>query len=218
MARWALIAFLVMLSLTRTSDHVHGGYTSTTGPDGNCGLWEIRSTTGAATSPGMSGATLQVLDTTTIGWLLDTTNEYVYHTGCIPYGFDDTVGIVTLAVFVNVSLDGAESVGDTINMEMASSYFEEHGNVLTPKTQTRTVSHNIGSDNEAGDDHTILFVLNHRLADNFIDPGDRITIRYRLYSVAGGTDVAAVNFISSQIYARTCRMAPQTDGAILTEG
>ncbi len=216
MIRLLLIILLGALCMAPASDTLRGGYTETRDANGDCAYWRLDRTTGASTSPGLSGAVLQVLDTSSIGWKLSTVNDYIYQTARIPTGFDNAAD-ESLVVLVNVSLDGAETANDLIQMEIVVSYFGIHESVLAPKGQTLTRDHDIESANFAGADHGLVFVIDHNLTDNVVDPGDKITIRYRLDSVGGGTDVAAVNFISAEIHMRSCWEARRTNAVSVVE-
>jgi hypothetical protein len=156
---------------------------------GNGFYWQEFHLDAVATSPGGSGATLTAWNTSSLGYLLDATNEYLYFSSEV---HDDWEGDSDHVVEAFVCLNAAEAADDIIQAELISEYYGEHDDMDTPKTQTRTVDHDIVSDNAAGECHALIFVLDYDLADNVIEVEDQIKFRFRLDSVAGGTDVAAV--------------------------
>jgi hypothetical protein len=216
-AAGGVILGLLLGYMGATSETVRGGYTSMLDNRGDCGYWRVDRATGVSTSPGLSGAVLNVLDSSTIGWRLDATNEYVYQTARVPAEFDGSADQAAV-ILVNVTLDAAETSGDEIRLEALLSYFGDHESATTPKTQTLQVAHNIGPFALQGDDHQIVMIPDHQLAGNVIEPGDKLTVRYRLYSVSTGAVVTGVNFISSELLMRSCGPARCTNAAAFVEG
>jgi hypothetical protein len=119
---------------------------------GNALYWcEEHVGAGKATAGG-SGATYTVWNTATDGWLLDATTEYLYLDATDIEGFWDSASDIQVNVIV--ALNAAETANDIINGEVVSEYFsylDNSDNMDSPKTQTRTINHDIGSDNAQGD-------------------------------------------------------------------
>ena len=141
-------------------------------------------------------------------------DEYLYATTKICDSWDAASDVV---VTVDVALNGAETANDVIQFEVLSEYYGEHEDMDTPKTQTRSIDHDIVSNNGAGEVHTLQFRLDYDLADNVIQANDILKLRFRLDSVAGGTDVAAVRFLFATVRCRTAKPAPEV-GTFPTEG
>jgi hypothetical protein len=168
------------------------------------------------TDPGGSGATLTVVNTASFVYLLDATTEYLYFETDI---HDDWDGSSDIVVEVQVALSGAETANDVIQGEIVAEYYGEHDDMDTGiKTQTRTVNHDIVSDNGQGDVHHLVFIIDEDLASHNVDPEDNIKLRFRLDSVAGGTDVAAVWFIGANVKYRTSKPQLETGGTFPSEG
>lgn len=146
-------------------------------------------------SPGASGATAGTINTSTHCWLLDATNEYMYFGFAMHEDWDAASDII---VECCMALSAAETENDTINGELIVEYFGEHEDAGNPKTQTRTVDHDITDDNAQYKDHTLRFVLDHDLADNVIQRGDKVHCRFRLDAVGGAGEVAGVYYYGGQ--------------------
>jgi len=168
--------------------------------------WRTRTIDPSAISPGGSGATLTVWGDASIGYLLDATTEYLYATTKVCNEWDESSDIV---VVVDVALNGDETANDIIQFEVLAEYFGEHDDMDTPKTQTRTVDHDIVSDNLAGEVHTMTFLLDFDLVDNVVEKKDILKLRFRMDAVAGGTDVAAVRFLNAKTKCRTSKPAAE---------
>lgn len=182
----------------------------------NC-LWKKEyHTSASAVDPGGSGPTLAVggAGSATLYYVLDATSEYLYTTSDIHNDWD---GVSDIVIEVHVALDGAEAANDIIQAEIIADYFGEHEDMDTSKTQTRSINHDIVNDNNAGDVHELIFLLDYDLASNVVETGDVMGLRFRLDSVAGGTDVAAVRFLTLNLIYRAC--TPQiTMGTFPSEG
>lgn len=163
-------------------------------------------------SPGGSGATLTTGGPggASLYWLLDATNEYLYLSGCVSSDWDGESDIV---IGVHVALNVNETANDTIDAELIAEYATEHDDMDTSKTQTRTISHDIGNYNSAGEVHRLIFILDHDLANNVIDAGDHIKLRFRLSSVAS---VTAVRFLCGRMLYRT--KYPRQEAEAVVEG
>lgn len=184
-------------SIFRVDASGGGNYYDTSG---NAYYWDRMHIDSSAISPGGSGATLTVWNTATIGYLLDATTEYLYYSCDVESNWDASSDLV---VEMYVALNAAETANDIIQAELVAEYYSEHDDMDVPKTQTRTINHDIVSDNAAGEVHELIFVLDYDLVDNVIEADDRLKLRFRLDSVAGGTDVAAVRFLFGHVKYRT---------------
>lgn len=166
-------------------------------------------------SPGASGATLTVINTASITYLLNATNEYLYFDSDV---HSDWNAVSDIVVNVLVALENAETANDTIEAELIAEYFTDHDDMDTGfKTQTRTVNHSIGTETAAGTLHELVFVLDHDLASNVIERGDTIKYRFRLDSVAS---VPGVYFVGAHVkyISRDDWQAEKFTGAFPTEG
>jgi hypothetical protein len=176
---------------------------------GNGLYWREFHTTAAKVDPGGSGATLTIVNTSSLTFLLNANTEYLY------FGIDmheDWDAASDVVIEISVALSGAETANDIINGEVVCEYFTDHDDMDTSvKTQTRTINHDIVSDNGQGDVHTLVFILDYDLASNVIEINDELLCRFRLDSVGGGTDVAAVWFIDANIKYRTPNPAIEID-------
>jgi len=181
---------------------------------GNGFYWQEFHIDAGSISPGGSGATLTVWNTSTIGWLLDATTEYLYLSTEI---HDDWEGSSDHVIEAFVCLNAAETANDIIQAEVIAEYFGEHDDMDTPKTQTRSINHDIVNDNGAGECHTLVFILDWDLVDHVIEVEDQLKIRFRLDSVGGGTDVAAVRSLYFNHKYRTSK-PNLTAGTFPTEG
>ena len=169
----------------------------------------------SSVSPGASGATLTVLNTSSLVWLLNATDEYLYFDTDIHADWNAVSDVVVVVI---VALGGAETSNDTIEAELIAEYFTEHDDMTTGfKTQTRTVNHDIGTDTAAGTLHDLTFVLNYDESSNVIEKEDHIKFRFRLDSVAS---VSAVHFLCAhvQYISRDDWQAEKFIGAFPTEG
>jgi hypothetical protein len=181
---------------------------------GNAYYWAETHVDGSTVSPGGSGATLTVWNTSSIGYLLDATNEYIYFTSDVEDNWD---GVSDVQVNLVVALNANETANDIINGEVVAEYFTEHDDMDTPKTQTRAINHDIASSNSAGETHNMSFLLDYDLGSNEIEKGDVLKLRFRLDSVAGGTDVAAIRFLYGHVRFRAPFPA-EAVGTFPTEG
>jgi hypothetical protein len=68
-----------------------------------------------------------------------------------------------------------------------------------------------------GDVHALSFLLDHDLVSHVFEVGDVLKLRFRLDSVAGGTDVAAVRFLYAHIRIR-CAFPAEAIGTFPSEG
>ncbi len=149
-----------------------------------------------STSPGASGATLTVVNTAAITWLLNATNEYLYFGADIHDQWD---GLSDILVHVEVMLTSAQPANDTIDAELIAEYFGDHEDMDTSiKTQTRTVSHDIVSDNAQGTVHELIFVIDYDLVNHVVNAHDHFKFRFRLSSVSG-TSVSSVNYLCAHM-------------------
>jgi hypothetical protein len=154
-------------------------------------------------SPGGSGATATVINTATLAYLLDANTEYLYFEVDV---HDDWDAASDMVVEVEVALATAETANDIINAEVVAEYHGEHEDIDTAvKTQTRTINHDITSDNAQGIKHKLTFILDYDLASNVIEQEDSLHLRFRLDSVGGGTDVGSVHFLQMNIKYRTAK-------------
>lgn len=183
--------------------------------DGGSGYYHEIQLNAANASPGGSGATLSVIGTSTLAYLLDATTEYIYFGADIHDDWDAASDII---VQVSTCLENAETANDIINAELVAEYFGDRDVVTSAKTQTRTVNHDIGSDNGQHAAHILTFVLDHNLADNAVEIGDTLMLRFRLDSVAGGTDVAGIYVHAAHILYRTTYAQVPRLGVTHTEG
>ncbi len=166
-------------------------------------------------SPGASGATLTVLNTSSLVYLLNATNEYIYFDADVHHDWNE---VTDLVVNVLVALENAETANDIIEAELIVEYFTDHDDMTTGfKTQTRTVNHSIGTDTAAGTLHDLTFILDHDLASNVIEQSDVLKFRFRLDSVAS---VPGVHFLAAYVkyVARDDWQADKVTGAFPTEG
>jgi hypothetical protein len=195
---------------------VSGGTMSLLDASGDGGYWHEFHLGATKTDPGGSGATLTVVNTASFVYLLDATTEYLYFEIDI---HDDWDGASDIVVEVRVALSGAETANDIINAEVIAEYYGEHDDIDTGvKTQTRTINHDIVSDNGQGDAHDLVFIIDWDLASNVVEVEDTIKLRFRLDSVGGGTDVAAVWFSDANIKYRTSKPQLETGGSFPSEG
>ncbi len=149
-----------------------------------------------STSPGGSGATLTIVNTAAITWLLNATNEYLYFEADVHEQWDTTSDII---VYVEVMLTSAQPANDTIDAELIAEYYGTHDDMDTSiKTQTRTISHDITSDNAQGIVHQLIFTIDHDKVSHVVDAHDHLKFRFRLSSVAG-TSVSSVNYLCAHI-------------------
>ena len=177
--------------------------------------WKETHLPASAVSPGASGASLVVLNTSSLVYLLNATNEYLYFDTDIHADWNAVSDIVVIII---VGLENAETSNDTIEAELIAEYFGDHDDMTTGfKTQTRSVNHNIGSDTAAGTLHDLTFVLNYDEASNVIEREDHIKFRFRLDSVAS---VSGVHFLCAhvQYIVRDDWQAEKFTGAFPTEG
>lgn len=203
-----------LLLAASPADHTITGDLNVYASDGNGAYWAETHVGSEKVSPGGSGATLTVGGPggASIYWQLDAVTEYLYHTTDIE---DDWDGISDIPVTVKVSLDGAETANDDIEFEVIAEYWGEHENMDTAKTQTRTVNHDIGNENAAGDSHTLVFLLDWDLGGNVIEVDDILKLRFRLDGVGS---VAAVRYTYGNIKYRSSKPSHHTDGTFPTEG
>lgn len=168
--------------------------------DGTCLWWHEHHAAAEEISPGGSGATFLVGGSVpaTTYWLLDATDEFLYFGSEIHTDWD---GNSDIPWQILVALDEAETASDTINATLNCSYSNDHDNMDTAHTQTRSVDHNIGGLNAAGDQHELWFLLDHDLGGQEVAPSDRIACRFYLDSVAS---VVAVRVIGARMVYRTC--------------
>lgn len=182
----------------------------------NC-LWKKEYHAAAnSISPGASGATLNVggPGSATLYYLLDATTEYLYVNSDIHNDWDASSDIIIEA---RVALNADETANDIIQAEVISEYVGEHEDMDISKTQTRSIDHNITTDNLAGAVHEMIFLIDYDLASNVVEVNDILSLRFRLDSVGGGTDVAAVRFLTLNIYYRACTPSI-TMGSFPSEG
>lgn len=198
-AHW-LIAIFMGLTIGETID---------VNKAGECQYWRHHHLSASGISPGASGSTRSIINTATMGWLLDATNEYLYFDVDVHSDWDPG----NIWIMFDVALAGAETASDIINAEVVLEYHGNHDDIDTSfKTQTRTINHDITSDNAQGSLHYVYFELDYDLADNVLDVGDNVFVRFRLDSVAGGTDVAAVHVISGHVWYTTYK--PQIEAPV----
>ena len=167
----------------------------------------------AKSSPGGSGATLVVVNTSTLVWLLDATTEFLYFSADVHADWDGASDIV---VEVTVALDAAETNGDDIEAEVVCEYAGEHDDMDTNvRTQTRTVNHDIGTDSEQGKKHELIFIIDWDLASHTIVVHDEVECRFRLDAQ---TTVNSVWFFQADLRYRTSKPERETGGTFPSEG
>jgi hypothetical protein len=181
---------------------------------GNGRLWQEFHVDATKVNPGITGATLTVVNTASFVYLLDATDEYLYFGADV---HDDWDGASDVFVEVNVALDAAETNNDDIEAEIICEYYGEHESITTAyKTQTRSVNHDIGTYSAAGMMHELVFALDFDLASNVIEDHDVLKCRFRL---DGTTTVDSVYFVEASIQYRTKLPALEIhDGELPTEG
>ncbi|KKL06814.1 hypothetical protein LCGC14_2592270, partial [marine sediment metagenome] len=157
---------------------------------GNGAYWRKDHAKASAVSPGGSGATEAIINTATYVWLLDANTEYLYFCTDI---HDDWDGASDVVVELTVALSGDETANDVIQAEVVAEYVGDHGDIDTGiRTQTRTINHDVVSDNNQGDTHEMTFILDHDLGSHEIAAGDHLSLRFRLDVAGGAGNVAAV--------------------------
>ena len=169
----------------------------------------------SSVSPGASGATLVVLNTSSLVWLLNATDEFLYFDSDVHDNWDAASDIVIRVV---VAMAGAQAEDATIDAELIVEYYADHDDAsIGFKTQTRTVAHDIVTDNTAGLVHELVFVLDYDLGGNVIEREDHLKFRFRLSSVAS---VEAVFFVCAHVRYknRLDWQAEKVLGAFPTEG
>ena len=119
---------------------------------------------------------------------------------------------------MDVALDGAEAANDLIKTTLQADYYAEHENMLTPKTQSRNVDHNIAAFNAQGDVHQIVYILQHDLGGNPIEQMDLLNCRFNLSAVGGAGEVGPVRVTRATIQFRTKFVSFPYDGTVPPEG
>jgi hypothetical protein len=183
---------------------------------GDAAYWHKSHIAASSVSPGASGATLTVINTATLVWLLNDNTEYLYMCSDI---HDDWDGVSDIVVEVTVALSGDEAANDDIQAEIIAEYVGDHEDIDTGlRTQTRSIDHDIVSDNNQGDVHHMTFILDHALGGQEIGVDDHLSLRFRLDVAGGAGNVAAVWFKDAIIKYRTPKPAPETGGTFPSEG
>jgi hypothetical protein len=188
------------------------GAVSVLDSSGDGRYWQEFHVDASKAQPGAAGATLTVVNTATLVWLLDATTEYLYFGADV---HDEWDGASDVIVEASVAPDAAETADDIIEAEVVCEYYADHEDMDTDeKTQTRTVNHDIGSATAAGTVHELIFVLDYDLADNVIEAEDILNCRFRL---DGQTNINSVWFLSANIKYRTASPAIEI-GTFPSEG
>lgn len=159
--------------------------------------WETFHLGATKVDPGGSGATATVSGAS-FYYLMDANTEYLYMGSDVHGCWDAASDIV---VEVVVALNALEDADDLIQAEVVAEYYGEHEDMDTPGTQTRTIDHDIVSDNAAGDVHHLIFILDYDLGGQVISVGDTLKLSFRLDTIGAG-DVAAVRFLRAAVYHR----------------
>jgi hypothetical protein len=171
--------------------------------NGECGLWKEKYVAGARLGTGATGGTVMLYSTSPvlIGTRLDATTEYVYFALHIDAAdWDSTSNPV---IKVNQLLENAETAGDDLDSAITCEYGATSVDWDTPKTQTRTVAHDMGATVSAGQNVQTIFVLDRAAVDNAIVAGDRMYCGFHLTDVGAG-HVASVIVLEIDLYYRTC--------------
>lgn len=183
------------------------------GAEGEGLYWNETHTTAAKTSAGGSGATLTLVGTSTLTWLLDATTEYIYFDSEMHSDWDGASDVVVMAM---VAIDTIETASDVIEAEIICEYHSEHDDIDTStKTQTRSVNHSIGAVTAQGSAHMLTFILDWDLGGNVIEATDMLHCRFRLDAQ---TNINSVWYMASTVKYRTAHPAIEIVGAFPTEG
>ena len=217
MIRLALLAALVLPGNTEGNLNVRGTLKVTSSTDGTtCGLWKEKYVAGSRLGTGATGGTPMLYSTSTVlmGTRLDATTEYLYFALHIDSADWDSTGNPVFKV--NALLENAETAGDDLDSEIVCEYGSTSVDWDAPKTQTRTVAHDMGATVSAGQNVQTIFVFDRTLAGNNIVAGDRMYCGYHLTDVGAG-HVASIIVLEVDLYYRTCYPAEPV-GTFPTEG
>lgn len=124
------------------------------------------------------------------GFLFDADAEELFVQFCIPADWDGESDLV-LAIYCVLTADEAEN--DIIDWETTVISVADHEDVDVAPTQTPGASHNIETNNSAGQLHKVQITLDYDNGGCPIAAGDNVTIRIsRTANVGGAGYVAGV--------------------------
>ena len=175
--------------------------------DSEGALWKEYHIGASSVSIGQSGAT-QGVSNASLYWILDAVTEYLYFGSDLD---DDWDANSDVQVEVWVALENAETANDLIRASLRADYYASH-DVMGAKTQTRSIDHNIESYNAQGSVHELVFILDWDLADNVMEIGDIIKLRFWLDDITTAPVVTGVRVLFAALKYRTKYALPQYSG------
>lgn len=157
--------------------------------DGSSRYKRTRWLEAANVSPGASGATLTALNAV-LSYNLDAANEFIYAGISICSDWDGTSDVT---IKVCGYLPNAETANDLVRMSVRCDYAGNGDDANTTKTQTLDQDYDISSGNAQYTFHILTFTLDHDLAANVLEKGDKLFLKIWLDDVTTAPIVPAFN-------------------------
>lgn len=176
--------------------------------------WKVQTIGATETDTVGSGGTISAVSAIPY-MILDAITERAYWTVFVDNDWD---GVSDIVVEVLVAVGQAETANDLMRCSLKAEYVGEHDALAMPKTQTRSIDHDIQTYSAMGDVHKVIFVLDHDLADNIVQVGDVIGFQFFLDDITTAPVVQVARFISANIKYRTKQAAPIYGNPFPTEG
>jgi len=154
-------------------------------------------------SPGASGATWQEADANHLsGYQLNAASEYLHITAGV-HGDWDAASDIEIKVVFEILTAGA-SAGDTVDIA-ARCYYKGTGDTAT-KTQTPETAVTVNDDAQYTQ-YVATITIDHDLADNVVDVGDKMSIRINLETDTSEVDNILVSHVNFRY--KTAQVGPE---------
>jgi len=133
------------------------------------------------------------------GFLLDEVGDFVFFSEFLPSEYESGERLVIHSYF---RLKNAETASNKIYARLHADIFSDHDTAASV-SDTRSVPHNIGSNNAANTVHEVIFVVNN----SNLRPLDVCKFRVMLYDVISGDAVTEAIYLGSRVRYRANKIA-----------
>jgi len=166
--------------------------------------WHAYCVDAASVSPGGSGASWLAADANHLeGYQLDAANEYLYLTACLHSDWD---AASDPEIKVTFEIMGAGTGADDKERIIAQCYYKGHDGAVGTKTQSPYGDVTINDDAQYTL-YTATITIDHDLAANVVNVGDKMSIRINLDTANSDVDDILISHINFRY--RTAKMLPE---------